>query len=72
MKTGYPAVSSGGGWAIEAHPLEREARLALQEPMMGVTPIPLNWPVHRVPTPEEQARIRAAMERRERLMEPAQ
>ena len=57
MKRTPPASVSGEGAAGCIEPVQKVHEF----------PMPKNWPAHRVPTPAEQARIQAAIERREQL-----
>jgi hypothetical protein len=60
--TGRPAVSGSGAMGVIGDQFVDANKLIA---------FPRNWPAHRVPTPEEQARMMAAMQRREQLMEAA-
>jgi hypothetical protein len=61
INTGFPAVSGEGAMGAIDQFVETNK----------LVPFPKNWPLHRVPTPDEAARMREAMQRRERLMEGA-
>jgi hypothetical protein len=71
MNTGIPAVSGEGAMGALT-PFEIPACDLKADQFVDpnkMVPFPRNWPAHRVPTPEEQARMLAAMQRREQLME---